>query len=143
VPHVELSLSEPPARATTPVESSLDRWTVAVADAVEASLIIDDDEVIVAMSPSCYELLGLRKSAVGRELLDVLGLLDFGPEAVALTGGEVAKIPPLLALTSGRLARGLLRVRCAKGACTLDAIATPLLDESGEAIGSLTFFSQV
>ena len=54
--------------------------------------------------------------------------LDFSAAGIALDEGEVSKIPPLLALASGRLARGLLRVQCRDDACTLDAIATPLLD---------------
>src|SRR5262249_39729508 len=81
VPHVEPSLAEPPARATTPVETSLDRWAVAVTGAVEASLVIDRDEVIVAMSRRCCELLGLSRPAVGRQLLGGVRLLDFGPGA--------------------------------------------------------------
>jgi hypothetical protein len=143
VPHVELSLSESHATKPPTVESSLDRWAAAVAAAAEPSLAIDREQTILALSKSCHELLGLREPAVGRKLLpQVLRLLDFGPAAVDLTEGEIGKIPPLLALSSGRLARGLLRVRCAKGSCTLDAIATPLLDGS-RVVGSLTFFTQV
>jgi len=51
-------------------------------------------------------------------------------------------MPPLLALSSGRLARGLVRIRCASGPCTFDAIATPLT-EDGKVVGSLTFFSAI
>lgn len=106
-------------------------------------MVIDADAMIVALSVSCHQLLGLRDSVVGRGLLDgVLRLLDFTHDGGALTDGEVGKIPPLLALSSGRLARGLLRVRCGTGACTLDAIATPIFDTS-TIVGSLTFFSQV
>jgi hypothetical protein len=84
------------------------------------------------------------ESPVNRPLLDgdgVLQVLDFG-DGNALEQLEVARMPPLLALSSGRLARGLIRIRCAKGPCTFDAIATPLTDD-GKVVGSLTFFSAI
>jgi hypothetical protein len=142
--HVELSVSEPHVqRARTPVDIVLDRWAAAVVDAAEPSLIINASEIIVAMSAPVEEMLGIQGQVViGRGLLDgVLQLLDFG-DGGALTDVEIGKIPPLLALTSGRLARGLLRVQCGEEACTLDAIATPLLCD-GATVGSLTFFSRV
>jgi PAS domain-containing protein len=141
---VEFSLSEAYSpRAQQPVESSVVRWARAVADASEACLVINSDIKIVALSASCHEMLGLREDAVGQGLLDgVLQLLDFG-DGGALTDGEVGKIPPLLALSSGQLARGLVRVVCPEGGTpTLDAIATPLFDGSTIA-GSLTFFSLI
>jgi hypothetical protein len=142
VPHVELSL-EPAGRVRLPIEAPLLRWGLVVSDAHESCLVIDAEATIVALSVSCHQLLGLRDSAVGRGVLDgVLRLLDFTPAAGALTDGEVGKIPPLLALSSGRLARGLMRVRGAQHACTLDAIATPIFDGSS-IVGSLTFFSTV
>jgi hypothetical protein len=120
----------------------LTRWAAAVLAAGEHCLIIDTDAVIVAISKPFERLLGLDQPAVGRDLCDgVLCLLDFA-DGGALADGEVTKIPPLLALTSKRLARGLLRVKAAKEACTLDAIATPLIDGAATA-GSLTFFSRV
>jgi hypothetical protein len=143
VPHVELSVSDPHAARRAAVESSLDRWATAVAGAAEACLVIDSQAVIVALSRSCHDLLALDRPAVGRSLVGgVLRLVDFSPAGGALTDNEVGKIAPLLALSSGRLARGLLRVQCARGVCTLDAVATPLLDGSTVA-GSLTFFSQL
>src|SRR3954454_8973434 len=121
----------------------LARWPEAAAHAGEASLVIDSRSVIVALSPPCHPLLGIDLPAVGENLVDVLRLLDFSGSGVALAVDEVGKIPPLLALASGRLARGLIRVECANGPCTLDAIATPLTDRGGAAAGSLTFFSPV
>ena len=143
MPHVELSVSEPHlARPRYQVDSSLDRWAAAVADAAEASLVIDDEAVIVAISASFERLLGLTHPVVDRPLLDgVLQLLDFA-DGGALDNSEIMKTPPLLALSSGRLARGLVRVRSASGACTLDAIATPLVQDE-QVVGSLTFFSTV
>jgi PAS domain-containing protein len=141
---VELSLSEAYVpRAEEPVESTLDRWSNAVADAAEACLVINADTVITALSPACAQVLGLTEDPIGRQLLDgVLRLLDFG-HGGALTDAEVGKIPPLLALSSGQLARGLFRVVCDHGeTATVDAIATPLRDES-EIVGSLTFLSPI
>jgi hypothetical protein len=143
VPHLEISLSEPStSRPRASARTSLSTWAQAVADAAEPSLIINSKAIVVALSPACHEMLGLDGAAVDQKLLDVLRLLDFSSPGVALDQGEVSKIPPLLALASGRLARGLLRVECRDGPCTLDAVAAPLLDESGLA-GSLTFFSPV
>jgi PAS domain-containing protein len=143
VPHLELSVSEPHVtRARQQAESPLTRWAAAVSAAGELCLILDTEAVIVAISAPFERLLGLDRPAVGRDLLDgVLHLLDFA-DGGALTDGEVTKIPPLLALTSGRLARGLVRIQATEEACTLDAIATPMLDGEATA-GSLTFFSRV
>ena len=121
VAHVELSLSGafvPQAR--TPAESefvsSVDRWAATVWQAVEPCLVIDTAFRIVAVSPSASELLGLGKGldAVGQPLLGgdgSLRLIDFTAGGGDLAEQEIEKIPPLLALTSERLARGLMRVQ--------------------------------
>jgi hypothetical protein len=113
-----------------------------VADAAESSLVIDADALVVALSPTCQQMFGLKHPTIGRHLLDVLHLLDFSNPGGTLSQAEARKIPPLLALDSGRLARGLLRVECQEIACTVDAIATPLRDNTGTA-GALTFFCPV
>jgi hypothetical protein len=143
MPHVELALTylAPvlPERAADPLAV----WVDAAALATEPCLVIDRHERVVAMSASCMGLLGLRTAPVGRPLRGgALRLIDFSSPGNALIASEVDKIPPLLALSSGRLARGLIRVECARELCTLDAIATPI-GETGTAIGSLTFFSPV
>ncbi|MEV8514998.1 hypothetical protein [Dactylosporangium sp. NPDC051484] len=147
--HVEFSISDPhqlraQARSIDPAESTLDRWGATVDGAAEPCLVVDADAVVVAMSASFEEMLGLAESPVSRPLLDgdgVLQVLDFG-DGKPLEKTEVARMPPLLALSSGRLARGLVRIRCATGPCTFDAIATPLIDGS-KVMGSLTFFSAI
>jgi hypothetical protein len=143
VPHVELSVSSSnAARPRSWADTSLARWAGAVAEAEEPSLVIDFDEFVVAISAPFMTLLGLTTSPIGQPMVgEVLQLLDFA-DGADLNPAEVVKAPPLLALTSSRLARGLMRVRCAAGACTLDAIASPLL-VGGEVAGSLTFFSPV
>jgi hypothetical protein len=142
VPHVEFKVSEQYVSRARLAESSLDRWVRAVAGAAEPCLVIDKHEVIRAMSGSFVAELGLPASPVGSQLVHVLDLLDFSADAGDLGEGEVVKIPPLLALHSGGLARGLVRLRCAEGQCTFDAVSTPL-GEGCVVTGSLTFFTTV
>lgn len=150
--HVELSLSGayvPQAR--TPVEAefltSVERWATTVATAPEPCLIIDLEGVIRAISPVCSELLGLGKpaDAIGQKLGTALRLIDFTAVAGALEEPEAEKIPPLLAVRSERLARGLMRVITGPGEppLTVDAIATPMLAGDERVVGSLTFLSAV
>ncbi|WP_433530520.1 PAS domain-containing protein [Micromonospora sp. CA-263727] len=150
--HVELSLSEVFAPAPgTPTEQGYDnigRWSVTVSSADEPCLLIDADTRVVAVSTAGCELLGLGapEDVIGLPLLDGgLRLLDFTAYRGELANPEIDKIPPLLALSSGRLARGLLRIGAAtEGAsdATVDAISTPVLTD-GAVAGSLTFFSEV
>jgi hypothetical protein len=152
VAHVELSLSEAFTPATVvayePEFDSFSHWTTTVIAAAEPCLLIDSNTIITAISPSCCLLfaLGLPPEVTGRSLLgEVLRLLDFTANRGELPEQEAKKIPPLLALSSGRLARGLLRVETGPGTdadTTVDAIATPLL-RGGQVAGSLTFFASV
>lgn len=150
--HVELSLSGgfvPQTRIPAEAEfvASIDRWTSTVSAALEPCMVIDFTHAILAVSPSCCELLGLGDpaDAVGRPLLGgVLRLIDFTAGRGELTEPEMEKIPPLLALTSKRLARGLIRVEPpdGDGDLTVDAISTPLWDPE-QVTASLTFFCPV
>jgi hypothetical protein len=151
VGHIELSLSGafvPQARTPAEAEfvSSVDRWTSTVAAAAEPCLVIDTVGKILALSASCSELFGLGKpiEAIGQSLGTALRLIDFTAGAGELDESDVEKIPPLLAIRSERLARGLLRVAANPGETplTVDAITTPLLHNDRVA-GSLTFFSPV
>jgi PAS domain-containing protein len=115
--------------------------------AAEPALIIDPIGTILAVSPSATALLGLGRpaDAVGQPLLGgVIRLIDFTAGGGDLDEPELERIPPLLAIRSGRLARGLMRVQTAEGEAhlTVDAIATPLTD-AGDVVASLTFFSAV
>jgi hypothetical protein len=155
VAHVELSLSEPftpqldgehAGFCTYEHFNSVDRWSAAVRGAVEPSLVVDEVGAIAAVSPSACNMLGLASpdDVVGQFLSsgELLALVDFTPAPAALSESDVGRIPPLLALSSCRLARGLMRVRSGAEVITLDAVATPLWERS-RAIGSLTFFSMV
>ena len=131
-----------PAR---PAPTSFDRWADTVFAADEPCLVIDHKMIIVAASATCCELLGLAdpRDAVGRPLTEAgLRLVDFTAARSELANAELDKIPPLLAVTSGRQARGLIRVHHGDVDDTVDAIATPLLVE-GKVAGSLTFFATV
>lgn len=160
--HVELSLSEalvppaarpkpeapepPPASPPAQPETGVRRWAAAVDAAAEACLLIDAQTRIVASSGACRDLLGLADPVLtaGRPLLETLQLVDFTAERSTLDEADADRIPPLLALNSKRLARGLLRVGPLGGEVgrTVDAITTPLLE--GEAVvGSLTFLSGI
>lgn len=150
--HVELSLSEVFVPTTgTPTEQGSDnfeRWSSTVSHADEPCLLIDAETRVVAVSASGCELLclGTPEDVIGLPLLaGGLRLLDFTANPRELTEQERDKIPPLLALSSERLARGLLRVQGASADApdaTVDAISTPVLTD-GSVAGSLTFFSEV
>lgn len=164
MPHVELSLIESrrlprarqpgsalpgsPARPDYPLPANcLHRWANVVTCAAEPSLLLDAQSFIVAASTAAAEMLGcgVPASAEGRQLRDaVTHLVDFTEPPDKLDSAETGKIPPLLAISSGRLARGLMRVRCPQSgqSCTMDAIATPLWQDD-RVIGSLSFFSKV
>lgn len=150
--HVELSLPDvfvPAAQAAPePGFDNVEQWSVTVSRALEPCLLIDRETTVVAVSASGCALLclGDPDELVGLPLLEGgLRLLDFTANRCELTEQEVDKIPPLLALSSGRLARGLLRVQAATENApdaTVDAISTPVLAD-GQVAGSLTFFSEV
>lgn len=165
MPHVELSLTDDPSRLAAlgngltmpeaplpaPYEAvhvgSVERWASVVTDAAEPSLVLDSGAAIVAVSASCAEMVGLGDPAGcrGKPLRDAgVHLVDFTSSLDELDPAEVDKIPPILAISSRRLARGLMRVVCPvrKRACTMDAIATPLWD-GATVVGSLTFFSEI
>lgn len=135
-------------RQPPPVESSgsLQRWATAVSGAHEPCLLIDADSVIVAASSACADLLSCDSiSACGLRLRDaVRHLVDFTDPPDKLDSSEADKIPPLLAISSGRLARGLIRVAGPgqERASIVDAVATPLRDGT-TVVGSLTFFARI
>jgi hypothetical protein len=150
VAHVELSLSErrvprPQEEPPLPVAGALRRRGMVVDQADEPCMVVDPCGIIVAISASACRMLGLGEpcQAVNQSLhAGVLHLLDFTAAGGALGDGELDRIPPLLATSSGRLARLLLRLSQGNDVRTVDAVATPLRD--GETVvGSLTFLSEI
>lgn len=112
-------------------------WTLRVREAPEACLLLDDQARVVAMSPRCGELLGLDPlTAVGSLLADLLPLVDFSASGLPLPDAE-RHSPPLRALTSGALSRGLVRLRRRDALHTYDVVGVPLSDGAG-AIAFLT-----
>ncbi len=142
MPRVELSITDL-GPVVAPPPDPLGHWVRAVAGAIEPCLVVDKRAVIIAMSDMCVALLGLTHSPVGASLREgPFKLIDFSAGGDKLSEHEVEKVAPILAIKSGRLARGLIRVRCDSSVVTLDAIATPIGSPKAVA-GSLTFFSPV
>ena len=123
---------------------SLALWALTVSAANEPCLVLGRDGLVVAVSPGCGSLFAIDPAgAVDLHFVDeVVELLDFGTVPARLPEWEVEKIPPLLAVTSRGLTRGLLRVRGERGPTTVDAISVPLR-EGADVVGSLTFFAPV
>jgi len=126
--------------------SPLATWAAAVRGASEACVLLDDQATVAAASPAFAELVGVPVAALtGARLFDsVLRVLDWGAEA-PVRAEEAARVPPLLALSAGALARSLLRVRRRDGTClTLDAVSSPLHGRPEDGIvGSVTFLHLV
>jgi PAS domain-containing protein len=123
-----------------PVDDGLAAWAARVREAAEASLLIDDQARVVAMSAGCGALLGLDPSeAVGALLLDLILLVDFSATGIQLVEPEL-HAPPLRALKSGGMARALMRVR-QQGVLlrTYDVVAVPLAGQAG----AMAFLTEV
>ena len=132
------------ARGGQATSTPLARWSASVAAAHDPCLVIDARGQVLSLSASAAELLGCSDAGViGRQLLDVVDLVDFE------TGGSrpdyATRIAPVAVLTAGAgLMRSLLRVRHRDGSrLTIDASSAPLHDVQGEVVGSLTFLASV
>jgi PAS domain-containing protein len=129
--------------AARPSEVAL-AWARLAAGSADLVVALDGGGRVLAMSPSAAQLIvgpGSDRVA-GRHLLDVLDLVDFNP-----TPGDASmyadRIPPLLAIASNALSRGLLRVRTRGRTVTLDAVAAPLHDASGALVGAVCFLTSL
>lgn len=139
MPRIELSLSSGDGEGAV---SACRRWEAPVRSSADACLLLDGIGRITATSPSCRAMLGLPDGVddQGRRLVDgSIRLIGFSAGGGELPRWDVERIPPLQALNTGALARGLMRVTAAGVARTLDAISTPLHGGT-EIAGSLTFF---
>ena len=141
---VELSIPDPGLAGRPRFDSTLDLWEYTVRSANEACLLLDSGGIVVAASAGCGELLSFGATdAAGRRLVDLLRLLDFNTVAGKLPQGEIEKIPPLLAIATAGLSRGLLRLPGTDGKPdTVDAVSVALRDGT-TVVGSLTFFAPV
>ncbi|MBK5305660.1 MAG: hypothetical protein JJD92_03135 [Frankiaceae bacterium] len=114
-------------------------WHTAVQASNEACLLLDRDARVVAASSAVGAVLGTTAaSAVGARFVDLVTAVDF--TSGAAPDAELERsMPPLRALSTGGLARGLLRLRSAAGLVTYDVVAVPLMGQSG----ALAFFLAV
>jgi PAS domain-containing protein len=114
-------------------------WHTAVQASEEACLLLDRDARVVAASAAVGAVLGTTAaSAVGAKFVDLVTAVDFTSGAAPDLELE-RSMPPLRALATGGLARGLLRLRSAAGLVTYDVVAVPLSGQSG----ALAFFLAV
>jgi len=151
--HIELSLApgdaapdalQPALHVVGPARH-LDSWLESVSEAEEPCLLLDAGGVMIGVSRACVAVLGVGgpDDLLGRGLLeDVIDLVDFTAAQERLSDAQLERLPPLLALASGALARGLLRIRAGGTVRTLDAVSTPLRAH-GQLVGSLTFFHRI
>lgn len=106
-------------------------WHTAVQASQEACLLLDPDARVVAASSAVGAVLGTTAaSAVGAKFVDLVTAVDFTSGAAPALELE-RSMPPLRALATGGLARGLLRLRSAAGLVTYDVVAVPLAGQSG------------
>lgn len=129
------------ARQRPTTDTTLGRWSAVAAAAHDACLVLDPQGQVVSLSAAAAELLDCSDAGViGRPLLDVTTLIDFDT-------GEPRppyehRVPPLAALSSDGIVRGLIRIRHTDDALvTLDVCGMPLHDAAGRIVGSLSFVS--
>jgi hypothetical protein len=114
-------------------------WLLAVRTSAEACLLLDADGRICAASSAAGKLVGGVTEAIGAKFADLVSSVDFTSGAAPDLEPE-RSMPPLRALATGGLARGLMRVRVSDGTLvTYDVVAVPL--ERQQAV--LAFFVSV
>lgn len=105
-------------------------WAGAVRSAAEACLLLDGEGRVCAVSPTASAVLG-GSGAMGARFADLVRLVDFTSGAAPEIEPE-RSMPPLRALTTGGLARGLMRLRVTDGSLvTYDVVAVPLRGSRG------------
>ncbi len=122
-----------------PKDEGLQAWTTRVREADEAVLVLDARGRVTGMSASCAGLLRVDPGQVfGALLVDMVTLVDFTAAALPLTEPE-RQVPPLRALATGALARGLVRFTRNGRTSTHDVVGVPL----ARGAGALAFFTAV
>ena len=105
-------------------------WISAVRAAAERCLLLDGEGRVSAASPTMASVTGAIPT-LGVRFAELVKLVDFTSGAAPQIEPERA-MPPLRALTTGGLARGLMRLRVADGSLvTYDVVAVPLQGQRG------------
>lgn len=145
VPQKRASLLMPlhalqPRQPDDVLQGSVAEWASQITRAQETALVINDRGRVVALSTGCALALNLDvTTCIGKPLLDLVVLVDFSQAGVPVEDPDV-QLPPLKALRSGSLARGLVRLRLGRGVLgTYDVVGVPLAGGRG----ALGFFSEV
>lgn len=119
---------------------SVGEWAKRVTEAQETCLLLDDLGHVVALSRGCALLLDRGTAdAIGQPLRDLVTVVDFTSTGVPVDDPET-HLPPLKALRSAAMARGLVRLRLAPDVVvTYDVVGVPLAGS----VGALGFFGEV
>lgn len=133
-----LALPRPPG--DTALSGSLAEWARRITEAQETCVLLDARGRVVALSTGCALALNLDPVlALGKALRDLVVLVDFSATGLPVDDPEV-QLPPLKALRSATMARGLVRLRLAREVLTTyDVVGVPLAGGAG----ALGFFSEV
>ncbi|MCU1673575.1 MAG: hypothetical protein JWN77_1688 [Frankiales bacterium] len=114
-------------------------WATAVRSSAECCLLLDRDARVSAASAAAATELGLDARALGALFCDLISAVDFTSGA-APDREQERTLPPLRALATGGLARGLVRLRTVEDDLqTFDVVAVPLARQAGV----LAFFVRV
>ena len=115
-------------------------WAERVMEAQETALLLNDRGRVVAISTGAALALNLDvTTCLGKALLDLVVLVDFSATGVPVEDADV-QLPPLKALRSHTMARGLVRLRLGRGVLvTYDCVGVPLAGGDG----ALAFFAEV
>ena len=109
----------------------LEAWAYRVREAAEAMLLVDPSGRVVALSASAGRLLLLDPTAsVGARLLELVEVVDFTSAAAPVPDPDV-QLPPLRAIVTGRLNRGLVRLRSGHVLRSYDVVGVPLSEGAG------------
>jgi PAS domain S-box-containing protein len=139
---IDLGSRSRSAPAPTQEPTPLARWSSVVATASDPCLLLDAQGRVVTLSAAAGELLGCGTEGVsGRPFLPLIDLLDF--DTGASSPDYAQRVAPVAVLLPGvGLVRSLLRLRHPDGAVrTVDAAGSPVHDDAGRLIGSITLFS--
>lgn len=114
---LDLDAARPQARSA---------WVLAVRTAAEACLLLDAQGRVTAASAAAGKMLDGIPDPIGAKFADLVSSVDFTSGAAPDLEPE-RSMPPLRALATGGLARGLMRVRVSDGTLvTYDVVAVPL-----------------